>query len=413
MARWKNKTNPDPFIQKMEATRSIKENGQVQFTGDDILTVPARIENLVELNSLVTQEDKHTIVWRAIRNAGKQRLSSGSVIKEIEQLEKEYLSTKVKKFILITTLSLNSLKHTLKNCQIDHNRITFTRISAKKFIKHLNESQNIKYHLGKNKIPKDYMWVRVAVDAKSIHEATQKALRSLNLFRGMLNYLVNFGKRSFSSNMKPQPINKIHFGPIHTLHKPNGGLVDDIFWYDEDFIRPVKAYNDILQGNFEKLIDFLPIFRKQLNRSKIKKILEDALLLYNSALDSYSFDTAFIKLWATLELLTGTGRDSYDITVKRTSFIFNDVEEIKSHLNILRDCRNDIVHKGYMEGQKEILIYDIKLYVEQLLEFLLWEKEIKRLDTFDEVKQLLSSSPDKKELGKKIKIYNMAQKFHR
>ena len=143
-----------------------------------------------------------------------------------------------------------------------------------------------------------------------------------------------------------------------------------------------------------------------------------SILLYNAALDSYSFDTAFIKLWATLELLTGTDRNNYDLMVKRTAFIFKDVEAVKAHLNILRDCRNDIVHKGYMEGQKEILLYDLKLYVEWLINFLLWN--VKYLKNFGEIKQLLDSCPDnngivqsRKELENKLRINNMAQKLHK
>ena len=403
----------------METARSVKSDGQVQFSGMDILIVPAQLESIVELNPLVTQEDKHTIVWRAIRNAGKKRaLSSGSVIKEIRVLEKEYLSAREEKFILVSTLSINSQRHKLPNMQIDCNRITFSLNTAKTFITHIVENHNIKLHLRGNRMPNDYTWAMTTVSAKSIHSATQKALRSLNLFRGQLNYSINYRTRTFSYGKKQQPVNKIRYGPIHTLHKPNGKLVDDVFWYEEESFDLAKAYHNNIAGNFDRIITALFDYRKQLRKSKIKDILEDAILLYNAALDSYSFGTAFIKLWATLELLTGTGRDNYSITVKRTAFIYKDVGAEKDHLNILRDCRNNIVHKGYMEGQKEILLYDLKLYVEHLISFLLWKTQ--SLKNFGEVKQLMDSCPDKnglikskKELEKKLKINNMAQKLHK
>ena len=397
----------------MEATRSVKDDGQVQFSGMDIMTVPAKLENIVKLNPLVTQEDKHIIVWSAIRNAGKKgALSSDSVIEEIRTLEKEYLSKKEQKFILVSTLSINPQKHKLPNLQIDRNQITFSPKTAKKFIKHIMESPNTQWLPRKNKIPNNYTWAMVTVSAKSIHHAAQEALRALNLFRGELNYSINYGKRSFSFGCTPKPINKILYGPIHTLHKLDGGLVDDIYWHEEEcFFELAKTYRNNIAGRFDKIMNSLSAFRKQLSKSKIKDILENAILLYNAALDSYSFDTAFIKLWATLELLTGTGRDSYDITVKRTAFIYKDVEAIKGHLNILRDCRNNLVHKGYMEGQKEILLYDLKLFVEQLIDFLLWN--VQGLKNFGEIKQLLRSCPDKKELENKLRIYNMAQKLRK
>ncbi|MHC5061720.1 MAG: hypothetical protein ACYTFK_11630 [Planctomycetota bacterium] len=419
MAKWKDKRNPDPLIKKMETMRFVKDDGQIQFRGSDLAIVPARLENIVELNHTVTQEDKHIIVWRAIRNASKKGvLSSDTVIEEIKKLEKDYLSKRKQKFVLISTLSINSQKCKLPNLQIDRNRITFSPKTAKKFIKHIGESQYIKWHIAKNKIPNDYTWAMVTVSAKGIHDAFQKASRALNLFRGELNYSINYGTRSFSSGSKPKPINKIRYGPMHTLHKPDGKLVDDIFWYEEDNFELAKAYRDIIAGRFDKIMNYISSFRKQLNKSKIKDILENAILLYNAALDSYSFDTAFIKLWATLELLTGTSRDNYDTTVQRAAFIFEDVDATKGHLNILRDCRNKLVHKGHMEGQKEILLYDLKLYVEPLIDFLLWS--VQGLKNFEEIKQLLDSCPDKielvqrkKALENKLRINNMARKLHK
>ncbi|MBL7106352.1 MAG: hypothetical protein ISS77_01930 [Phycisphaerae bacterium] len=164
MANWKDKHNPDPFIKRMEATRSIKDDEEVQFSGMDIMTVPAKLENIIKLNTLITQEDKHIIVWSAIRNAGKKGvLSPDSVIDEIGKLEKEYLSTKEQKYILMSTLSINSQKHKLPNLQIDHNRITFSPKTAKNFTKHIKKNQNIKWHIRENKIPNDYTWAMVTV----------------------------------------------------------------------------------------------------------------------------------------------------------------------------------------------------------------------------------------------------------
>jgi hypothetical protein len=412
MANWKDKHNPNPFIRRMENTRSLKDDGKVQFSGMEILTLPAQLESIIQLNPLVTQEDKHTIVWNAIRNAGKTGpLSSDSLMEEIGRLERKYLSQTEHRFRLISTLSISSQKHKLPNVQIDGNRITFSPKRINHFIKHIQASQHIKWHIHGKNIPADYTWVMTTVSAKSIH-------RSLNLFRANLNYLINYGIRSSSFGGKPHPINKIRYGPIHTLHRPDGKLVDDVFWYEEECFELAKPYHADIAGRFGRMLNFLSDLRKQLTKSRIKNKLETAMLLYNAALDSYSFDTAFIKLWATLELLTGTGRDAYDITVKRTAFIYKDSEATKDHLNILRDCRNDIVHKGYMEGEKETLLYDLKLYVEHLIHFLLWQ--VQPLNNFGEIKQLLDSCPDKtgltqskNELRNRLRIINISEKLHK
>lgn len=417
MAKWKEKTNPDAFIRKIEKTRSVTDDGKVQFTGWEIMTLPRQLESVVELNSSITPEDKHGIVWKTIRNVGrKEALSSKNVLTEIIKLEKEYLSLKEDKFVLISTLSINSKKNKLPNVQIDHNRITFSPKAGNKYIIRMVNDTHIQYYLRNKKIPTEYTWARIAVSARSTHDAVQKALGSLNLFRAALNYIINYNSRSFSFGNKPKPINKVLYGPIHTLHKLDGKLAEDYLWYEEECFEMAQAYCSNPK-DFEDMMKYFSNLRKQLSKSKIRNVLQDGILLYNSALDSYSFDTAFIKLWATLELLTGTNpKDSYDTTIKRTKFIFKNVEIENDLLEILRKCRNDIVHRGYMDGQRQTLLDDLKLYVESLINFLLWD--VQELKSFEEIKTLLDSSPNRqglllgeRDLKNKLKINSFARKL--
>jgi len=415
MAQWNKKYNPVPLIQELEKSRSINDEGKAQFGGFGIMTASPKLEAMIRLNPEITLEDKHGIVQQSIFNVGRKgRLSSNAILGEIKKLEKEYLSSRQQNYILATSLSVHSYYHTLPNVQIDNNRITFSKSLPKSFVKVISNQQHINFFTREKKLPSKYLCVRIAVRAKSTHQATEKALSSLNVFRGMLNYCVNYGQQSFSfGGMSRKPINKILLGPIHTLHKPNGKMaVDDLFWFEEGYRQPLRPYHNNTIGQFDKILKLIREIRKNIQKTKIREKLQDAILLYNDALDTYNYEISYIKLWAVLELLTATGQDdNHKVTIRRTAFIFNDPEGEKVHLELLRNFRNELVHRGYMNAKLELFVYDLKLYVEKLLRFLIFNNS--KFRSFGDVGYLLDRSTNFEELNKKAGLVKLAQNLNK
>jgi len=64
---------------------------------------------------------------------------------------------------------------------------------------------------------------KVHVLEKTIFEAAERALDTLDLIRGAWNYYYNRGRGfRITTGGKRTPVNAIVTGPFHTLHKPNG-----------------------------------------------------------------------------------------------------------------------------------------------------------------------------------------------
>jgi len=258
----------------------------------------------------------------------------------------------------------------------------------------------------------------ISVRAKSLNKAVENALDSLNFFRGILNFIINFGVQTFSfGGANQKPINRILLGPTHTLHKPNGEIaVKDGYWFEREYREPIQLYYETSVVNsipkFESIIKNVSKIQKILKKSKMREELQNAILLYNNALDSYDYESSYIKLWAVLELLTATGQDdNHKVTIRRAAHIFRNPEREKTSLELLRNFRNNLVHRGYITGKLEIFLYNLKLYVEMLLRFLIFNQS--RFENFNDVGYLLDKSLDLDKLNKESKLINYAKKINK
>jgi hypothetical protein len=418
MARWDRKYNPSVLVQELEKSRSINSEGKAQFGGFGIMTISPKLEAMLSMNPEITLEDKHEIVQQSIFNVGNSgALSPKAILAEINRFERDYSSSCEQNYILATSLSVNKDFHKLPNVQIDKNRITFSASLPKSFAKAIGNHQSINFHMRK-KLPFNYLIARVSVRAKSIYWAVEKALVSLNIFRGILNFVINYGHQTFSFGVtNRKPINQILLGPIHTLHKPNGEIaIQDLFWYEEGYQEAFHPYhNNTIVNNvkqFDWIIKSVYEIRKNIQKSKIIEELQNAILLYNDALDSYNYEVTYIKLWAVLELLTATERgENHEVTIRRAAFIFNNPRQEKMHLDLLRNFRNNLVHRGYMNAKLEIFVYDLKLYVEKLLRFLIFNQS--RFESFSDVGYLLDRNTEADKLDKSSKLINFAKKLNK
>jgi hypothetical protein len=135
---------------------------------------------------------------------------------------------------LIASLSIK-YKSNLKWIQIDGNRIYFSPQLPKKY-----KQEKIYSYLKANNIhnnPLNYTVVRIFVKGRTETEATEGALNSLDLLRGIWNFSINRTKKGRASMGKLKPINNIRKGPFQTLHKKNGDLATMTIWYDTNYVQ--------------------------------------------------------------------------------------------------------------------------------------------------------------------------------
>jgi hypothetical protein len=410
VARWSKDYNPQPLLDRLNKSRSINKDGQVQFGGFGIYKYLAHIDLMLELAIDVPGYEKRGLVQNAIFKAGKATITKGSLLKELNLIEKQYLVAEDKIYYLASSISINYLRRKLPKRRIGDIYLSFTTKLSKPFIKARKHCSFFQYSADRIDYPRDYLLVKVRVKAKSTHQAVQNALIGLNLYRSFLNFSNNLHHSySFSFGAKREPINQILLGPIHTLHNINGHLATEELWTEEDYRGPCKSFDPPVVGEYEKKIKLAHDFIRKSKMLAYKESFEEALLRYNDALDCYDWNNAFIKLWSVLELLTNTLNEPYKTTIRRAAFLYEDYQGAKQSLEILKEYRNSVIHRGGSAGDIQIFIYDLKGYVEGLLLFLLDTKF--NFSSFEEVAEFFDQPRDAVVLNQKLNILTNAKKF--
>jgi len=243
--------------------------------------------------------------------------------------------------------------------------------------------------------------------AKSDHEAAHRALHSLNFIREVWNWFLNRSvgfRRSMGIHL---PVNKILLGPIHTLHDEKGRLATEDYWYEPDYSESVKIYNP--SNKIDKIYSFIKIVRAHLKRVNYDVELENAIVRYGKALDLMDWENSYLQLWGVLEQLTDTTNESYKVTIRRTSFFFSDREYHQQILTHLRDYRNRVVHAGTENQDIEAYIFQLKRYVEKVMEFLLGNRF--GFNNISHAAEFMDMPVDLSKLDSKIKMLRNARKW--
>jgi len=407
-ATWIKGYSPELLTQRLEEAKTVDAKGKVSFQGFEFKSNIVVLNSMVSCNSDIPEPEKKRIISNAAFHvASMGKITPQSLLSGINKFEKQYLTARSKKYILLTKLSISNRcrlkRHSLNGCII-----TFHQHFNQNFIKEREKLIKHASYSIQGALPTDYQFTKISVQGKSLSEAADKAIDTIDLLRGIWN-LYNNRKHSWRiSSGTRKPVNKFALGPLHTLHLQNGKLATESWWYEPDYRGPLESYD--ISKNIEELNQFECNVRKLLNKSPFKPFLESAIIRYTRALDLRDWESAFLRLWGLLESLTNTGEnDTHKVTVKRTSFMYADREYIKQILTHLRDYRNRAVHSGSGNQDIETFLYQLKNFVESALEFLVANKfDLKNLN---EVAQFLDLPDDIETLSKRIRLIKNALKY--
>ena len=198
--------------------------------------------------------------------------------------------------------------------------------------------------------------------------------RETGTLRGIWNLKLNSQTVARFSSGPPRPVNEILAGAIHTVHRPDGSLVDpQTYWYEPTVRRYLPAVD--LTKKWDSITSEERVVRHRIRRSNYGANLASALSRYARALDGSDYESSFLKLWGLLEFLTHTESARYEDTIKRCLFATRDRELERQVLEHLRDRRNHSVHAApSRESFGDDLLYQLKGYVEWLLKFHLFSR---------------------------------------
>jgi len=407
-AKWaepKKGYNPSFLFEGLERIKKINPEGQAGFQGvefDDYFTV---LLSSVEFTGRIPEVERQGILRAALFSVAQQgKLTQDAVLKQVSANEVAYLRQPIKPFVLLSSLSVH-YHDEIKSSSLGDVKITLTPNLPKGFSQQavVERAQRMVH----GDLPDDYSYVRVEVSARSIFEAAEQALDSLDLLRGIWNYLSNRRHHLRWSTSRREPINTVMLGPIHTLHKPGGEIASDTYWYEPDYAGPAPSF---------RFMDQIDAFRKEerlirnrLTRHRYRVAVEDLIKAYTRALDTRDYKSAFISLWSVLERLTNTEQARYDVTIRRASFLLDDEAFHRQILNHLRDHRNRAVHIGETINEIETILYQLKRYVEVALGFHI--SNFQDFSTIAEAASFMDLPCSVDELKRKTILYKKAIRF--
>ncbi|MDQ3712733.1 MAG: hypothetical protein M3388_11010 [Acidobacteriota bacterium] len=407
-AKWNNNKIDQKTLANKLNQRIKNLSGDFNHHDSVITNILTVIYSSLEFDSKIPETEKRNIVWKGISATVEKGDVTEKFLGEISREENSYKNLKPQKFVLVTSISVNYFGELNKIKLPDKITIIFNRFLPNKFSrKSIIESVRQGKVVREDEIPSNFVYVRANVEARSIVEAYHKAIDALDLLRGVWNLYFNLGVGRRMSFGGKNPVNKIILGPIHTLHKSNGKLATEDFWYEPNYVKPLFPFS--ITNDYKKLKKYEKLIRGRIRNSNYSTEIENSILKYTRALDERNFNNAFLALWSLLENLTGSIA-SYDDAIKRTLFLYKDKEFHKLILEHLRSYRNKTIHTGdsISEGM-ETLLYQLKSYVEMLLRFHLYNNL--KFKDISESAQFLSLNSDRNFLKEKINWLSKAEKF--
>jgi len=383
------------------------ESGRVSFSGGGQFDEQRMLLfDLIKFGGQIPNEDAMAIARDAMFAAAATSpgLTLAGFVGEVTRLEREYLSRRPSRHVFLTQISIDA-KASLPRMLQDGVTISFPPSVPKRFLETRQQVLDHAAHSLYVDPPKRYRWLRASVSAKSFIAAGDSALEAIEFRVALLNLGVNRQTGIRWSSGKRAPVNSIALAPLHTLHRPSGALSSETWWYEPNYVAPL----DLESRKITSAIEFSESAISRLRRLPYAGDFKDWVRYYGRALGESDWAVSFILLWQALESATGTSRAKYESTVRRASFLFDDVEYSKQVLDSLRNCRNEIVHAQNDPTGLETRLYMLKRYVEAVLVFHL--RHASDFDTVDEAGQFLDLPASTKELGKRLRLIEKAANF--
>lgn len=393
---------------KCAPTVLLRQIGKVATVKDDKLVVPEirmfpRYQTAIR-SAIVVQGpdgeflndiDSWAIVLQAIKSILRKQdaghpICPSRLIDEADREAGKYYRRKTQYYVLVSSLSVKSFpckSLSIGGCEIRPIVSRGTRYPFPEALK----CQIALGAFGKYS-ESQYQLMRVRTRGRTTHEAANKALTSLNLLCGLWNLFTTYGSWSYTAGVpKRKPLGVVLTGPVHTIHSPVAGNVQETYWYDPDFsgyqqvFKPKQGWSTI-EGHRRWAVN-------RIARLPFAKDLNELLVRYAIALEQTNMDVAFLHMWSILEKITCTVGAKYDDTIRRAIWVFSDRDIAGELLETLRLRRNQYVHSARPAEGRDQIAYMIKSFVDpHLLRLLRNDFKVESLQEYAEYLSLPTST---------------------
>jgi hypothetical protein len=360
-----NKYDLAELTRRLIAARTSEPGQPPAFKYVECENVLSILESGIDFRPEIPEIDRRDIIWGAVIAAAAEKdCGADTVINHLSESEIRYLRKPLAEYILATSLGFRPF-HLLRKLQLDDSPIEFSGTLPPHFEQLPLSERSAE---GVPDSPIGLVTVRIPIKARTYNAAFEHAHYRLDLLRAYWNFWLNSSTTMRSSHGKRRPVNVVLPGPLYTVHKLDGSLVKERFWFE-----PLKIEDDwvaSLERNWKGLQKWQKQIQNRLKRIKYARSLQDLFVRYTRALDLIDYDVAFNKLWAVLEYLTNSVGD-YNKLIKRVLFLYP-AQDHKFHsliLEHLRDVRNGIVHYDSSRISMETYLFQLKSFVEVVVLF--------------------------------------------
>lgn len=396
--KWKNGFNPDVVLGKLSSIRSL-DGEKVSFSAFEYHEYISVLKSMIDVDDNISTEIAHGLIVNGFHEAAKKtELTKQNVISSVKKAVREHLGKPDEEYWLVTTLNIHT-SNNLPRYKINGCDLRFYKNLPEKYREARQEFLKMASSWLVDKDDAFSHYIVANVTGKSAHDAVDKMLDAIDLLRGIWNLHTN-KVMVLSFGGRKKPVNQVTLGAIHTLHDKNGNKFDDTYWYEPEYFKDHSKV-DFSKTSY-KTLEFTKNVRKALKGNSYKEDVEMAIIRYVRALDPQDYNSVFIKLWSVLEYLTYTLKDSYDKTIRRASFQYEDREYVRQVLEHLRQYRNKSVHLGAGESDIDAHVYHLKSYVEQLLRFHIGNHF--KFESLEDAAKFMDLQPDIDELKKQIAL---------
>lgn len=384
--KWKAGFKPEVVIAKVLKSRKISENGKVSFTGwDSFYWMPA-LKSMLILPSVAVEINIEKLIWKALSTV--EVLDKNTFLTTINQILTSMLKISFENYRLLTKISCKADVFR-RNNYFEECKLTILKNG---YPPKYRSRDKILSTFNPPNVTSDiyYSCVIVYVKSKSHDAAIYKAMRCIDLYRGIWNYFSNSSMSFGGDNWAP--INKIRMGSVHTLHLSDGKSANNSYWFETNFHK-AQIFNP---KNKKKHLEEVSTLEKKLFRSSYSNLLCESIILSARALDEADPNIAFIKLWGALERIAIKSDENYAVLVKRISKIFTDREYAEQLLEHLRNSRNANIHSGEQREDAKYNLYTLQLFYHYSLRFHL--QHYRKFKTIDDAFGVLDLPTDEVKL---------------
>lgn len=380
----KDKHAPTALLAKFGESASINDEGKPSWPA----LLFHRLETAIRLSVAVcdsdgkelNENDAWSIVYAAIvliikQDRGGRPVAAGKLREEADKQAAKHFRKRLDPYVLVSSMTIDSFpcrRISVGGCEVAPLK-TRTRYPIPVTLcigrpRHANASSG--------------QLVRVKTVGRTVQEAAERALRALNLLRGLWTLFSTFRGLSIRfGDRSRQPIGIIHVGPTHTLHKPDGEPIHNNYWYDPYYPQECSTFKP--KRGWKELGKNCRWALNRLSRLAYRDALESLIVRYSDALDHVNYDVSFLQMWSLLEKLTDTGGGNYDKTIQRTAWMFDDKDIDSEILKVLRAQRNRYVHAARSGEHSDQTAYLIKWFVDvHLLRLLRNDLNVSGLDEY-------------------------------